>query len=91
MWLTYLLSFLLPAQVAHAGDKEDDERAAKTACLSGDHANGVAILAELYVKTNNPTFIFNQGRVSVASSADGTKLVATVNGGCIYSSSGPAP
>lgn len=38
------------------------ERLAKKACLSGDPAKGVEILAELYVDTNNITYIFNQGR-----------------------------
>lgn len=38
------------------------ERQAKTSCLSGDYAKGVAILAELFVETNNPVYLFNQGR-----------------------------
>lgn len=38
------------------------ERAARKACLSGDYAKGVSILAELFVDTRNPTFVFNQGR-----------------------------
>jgi hypothetical protein len=47
---------------AHAGTKENKERAAKTACLAGDYAKGVALLAELYVSTNDVTYLFNQGR-----------------------------
>lgn len=38
------------------------ERSAKKACASGDYAKGVDILADLYVRTDDPTFIFNQGR-----------------------------
>ncbi|MGD0838952.1 MAG: hypothetical protein ABSB49_20140 [Polyangia bacterium] len=47
---------------AHAGERGDKERAAKTACLSGDYAKGVALLAELYVSTNDVIYLFNQGR-----------------------------
>lgn len=38
------------------------ERQAKTACLSGDYVKGVSILAEMFVETNNPVHLFNQGR-----------------------------
>lgn len=38
------------------------ERAAKTACLAGDFAKGVAILSDLYVRTSDVVFLFNQGR-----------------------------
>jgi hypothetical protein len=37
-------------------------RAAKKACLNGDLARGVELLTDLYVDTNDPTYIFNQGR-----------------------------
>jgi hypothetical protein len=47
---------------AKAASEETRERAAKKACLAGDVAKGVAILAELYVRTEDPVFIFNQGR-----------------------------
>ena len=57
-----LLPFLIAIQGAQAGGKESRERAAKTACLSGDAAKGVALLAELYVDTNDSTYLFNQGR-----------------------------
>ena len=63
-----LLPCLLAVQVAHAAPKDSDkdrerqERAAKTACLSGDYAKGVAILADLYVQTNLPNYLFNQAR-----------------------------
>jgi hypothetical protein len=45
-----------------AAGKEARERAAKKACLNDDPAKGVEILTDLYVDTNDPTYIFNQGR-----------------------------
>ena len=60
--LLVLAIFAVPA-AARAGSKENKERAAKTACLSGDYTKGVALLAELYVSSNNDvTYLFNQGR-----------------------------
>jgi hypothetical protein len=48
---------------ARADQIEDPRpRQALTACASGDVARGVAILAELYAETHNPSFVFNQGR-----------------------------
>jgi hypothetical protein len=38
------------------------ERVARKACLAGDYEKGVEILADLFVETKDPTFIFNQGR-----------------------------
>jgi hypothetical protein len=43
-------------------ERKTKERAAKKACLASDPAKGVEILAELYVDTNDITYIFNQGR-----------------------------
>jgi hypothetical protein len=43
-------------------NKEAKKRAAKKACLTGEPAKGVEILADLYIDTNDPTYIFNQGR-----------------------------
>jgi tetratricopeptide (TPR) repeat protein len=59
--------FLISNQAAQASsretkERETKERAAKTACLSGDVAKGVALLAELFVGSNDPTYMFNQGR-----------------------------
>src|SRR5512144_2326329 len=59
-WAAALL--LLSAPSARAGAREDKERAAKKACLSGDFAQGVSLLTDLYVDTNDSTYIFNQGR-----------------------------
>ena len=42
--------------------KDAKERAAKKACLTGDPVAGVAILTDLYLDTNDPTHLFNQGR-----------------------------
>jgi len=57
---------LLAPSMAHAAESAEGlaakKRAAKTACLAGDYAKGVALLAEIYVDTNNPIYIFNQGR-----------------------------
>jgi tetratricopeptide (TPR) repeat protein len=53
---------LLAGQQASAAKPQAKERAAKKACLSGDYVKGVAILAELYVDTNDQNFLFNQGR-----------------------------
>jgi hypothetical protein len=41
---------------------EEQAKAAKKACAAGDFHKGVDILAELYVDTNQTTFIYNQGR-----------------------------
>jgi hypothetical protein len=62
------LLFLIPAALllsssqACAASKQVQERLAKKACLAGDPAKGVEVLAELYVDTNDITYIFNQGR-----------------------------
>jgi hypothetical protein len=53
---------MLSATGARAAGREAKERAAKKACLAGDTAKGIELLAGLYVDTNNPIFIFNQGR-----------------------------
>ena len=61
--LLFTLAFLAAPLAARAGAKENKERAAKTACLAGDYAKGVALLAELYVSSSNDvTYLFNQGR-----------------------------
>ena len=60
--------FLIPVVLvwlpgpASAASRQAKERSAKKACLAGDPAKGVEILAELYVDTNDLTYIFNQGR-----------------------------
>ena len=55
-----VLLFALPS--ARAGTVGVKDRAAKRACLNGDPIRGVQILTELYLSTNDPTYIYNQGR-----------------------------
>jgi hypothetical protein len=57
-----LVPVLLAASPALAEGTQARERAARKACLAGDAAKGVEILADLFVDTRNPTYIFNQGR-----------------------------
>jgi hypothetical protein len=59
------LSFALaPAARAASKDASEDakERAARKACLSGNYKKGVEILSDLFVATEDPVFIYNQGR-----------------------------
>jgi hypothetical protein len=62
--LILLASFtcLLSSPTRAQTSREAQERAAKKACLVGDTAKGVEILADLFVDTNEPTYIYNQGR-----------------------------
>jgi serine/threonine-protein kinase len=60
--LAILLFTLLVSWPAAAASHDSKERAAKKACLSGDFAKGVSILSDLYVDSNDQTYIFNQGR-----------------------------
>ena len=50
------------AALAGAKDRDSKERTARTACLAGDYAKGVALLAELYVSTKDIAYLFNQAR-----------------------------
>jgi hypothetical protein len=56
------ISFLLLSSPATAASQQAQERAARKACLSGDYAKGVDILADLFVATKDLNYIFNQGR-----------------------------
>lgn len=42
--------------------QEKAEKAARKACLTGDFSTGVSILADLFVESQNPVYVFNQGR-----------------------------
>jgi hypothetical protein len=53
---------LLATSLALAATRLEKERVARMACLGGDYTKGVNLLAELFVDTQNPTYIFNQGR-----------------------------
>lgn len=55
-------SLLIAASNAMGANAESKERVAKKACLVGDVEKGVSILADLYVDTNDPAYIWNQGR-----------------------------
>jgi serine/threonine-protein kinase len=56
------LSLVIAAPAASAGTRDAKERAAKRACLNGDPAKGVELLTDLYIDTNDPNYLFNQGR-----------------------------
>jgi hypothetical protein len=53
---------LLAVPSAMGANVESKERAAKKACLVGDVDKGAEILADLYVDTNDATYIYNSGR-----------------------------
>jgi hypothetical protein len=58
-----LFSVLFVPAVAWAGDSPKvREKVAKKACAAGDFRKGVEILADLYVDTDDATFIYNQAR-----------------------------
>jgi hypothetical protein len=60
----WLVGCLLASQVAQAQESGQDPRVAeaKTACGAGEVKKGVRLLAELYTASNDPIWIFNQGR-----------------------------
>lgn len=53
---------LVATRPAAAANRQSAERAARKACLNGDYTKGVAILSELFLDTNDPAYLFNQGR-----------------------------
>lgn len=55
-------ALILPAPSRAAETPTAREKAAKKACAAGDFRKGVEILADLYVETDDVTYIFNQGR-----------------------------
>jgi hypothetical protein len=57
-----VLSLLLVAEPALGASRRAQEKAARKACLAGDADKGVSILADLFVETRQPVYIFNQGR-----------------------------
>jgi len=50
------------ARPALAQDRDQRELEAKKACLGGHADKGIELLADLYTDTNDPTYIYNQGR-----------------------------
>lgn len=57
-----LLVVLATTSVEAAPSRQAQERLARRACLAGDFMKGVGILSDLFVATEDPTYIFNQGR-----------------------------
>jgi len=57
-----LLGLTLAAAPVQAANRDAKERAAKRACLNGDAAKGVQILTELYIGSEDPVYLYNQGR-----------------------------
>jgi hypothetical protein len=60
--LMLLVAVLALPEAARAASIGAKGRAAKIACLSGDYAKGVALLAEMFVITGDAIHLFNQGR-----------------------------
>jgi hypothetical protein len=56
------LLVIAAAGVAEAQDHDHRELDAKKSCLGGHPDRGIELLAELYADTNDPTYIYNQGR-----------------------------
>jgi tetratricopeptide (TPR) repeat protein len=51
-----------PASAERVKPKTGREKAAQKACALGDYQKGVAILADLLVGSDDPNYIYNQGR-----------------------------
>jgi tetratricopeptide (TPR) repeat protein len=51
-----------PAFAEKPSSKAATEKAAKKACATGDYAKGVDLLADLYVESNDISWVYNQGR-----------------------------
>jgi hypothetical protein len=56
------LSFIAAPALGADASRRTQEKAARKACLAGDYAKGVGILADLFVETREPIYVFNQGR-----------------------------
>ncbi len=57
-----MLTIVLMAGPALGASRRAQEKTARKACLTGDYAKGVAILADLFVETRQSIYIYNQGR-----------------------------
>jgi hypothetical protein len=60
--LVAILASVIVSAPASAASRDARERTARKACLKGDYTKGVDLLADLFVETKDPTYIFNQGR-----------------------------
>jgi hypothetical protein len=57
-----LVGLVVVGAPVQAATRDVKERAAKRACLNGDTAKGVQILTELYISSEDPVYLYNQGR-----------------------------
>jgi hypothetical protein len=56
-------AFSLPAEAAgKRASRQSREKAARKACIMGDYQKGADILADLFVETDDLTYVYNQGR-----------------------------
>jgi hypothetical protein len=66
VWPLVLGLFVLASAKPSLADRRQPrvsrEKAAKKACAMGDFEKGADILTDLYVETNDPTYVYNQGR-----------------------------
>jgi len=60
-FIASVFSLLFVSRVL-AASEDAKERTARKACLSGNYQKGVEILSDLFVRTKDPIFIYNQGR-----------------------------
>jgi hypothetical protein len=61
-FVTVVTSVCLLAAPALGASRQAQEKSARKACLTGDYATGVSILADLFVEHKNPVYVFNQAR-----------------------------
>jgi tetratricopeptide (TPR) repeat protein len=58
-----VLPLLLTSTNAQAAaPRPAKERAARKACLDGDYTKGISLLSDLFLDTQDPNYLFNQGR-----------------------------
>jgi hypothetical protein len=60
--LAFLIGTSAQAAKGNAETREASASKARKACLAGETQVGMAILSDLFVKTKDPTWIYNQGR-----------------------------
>jgi len=60
--LAVIVTALLASRAAGAEERDPRESEAKRACLGGKPDRGIELLAALFAETNDPTYIYNQGR-----------------------------
>jgi hypothetical protein len=61
-FLVVFVLTLTASFAASAAPKDRKEIAAKRACLAGDYAKGVGLLADLYIASGDINHLYNQGR-----------------------------